>query len=53
VDREPDAFTVFNAMLPRRYLPAMCGNIFERRAASIAKQLQRGRGVGAILGVSV
>ena len=42
-DREPDAFTVFNAMLPRRYLPAMQGNVFERRAASIAQQLQRGK----------
>ena len=42
-DRTPDAFTVFNAMLPRRYLPEMQGNIFERRAASIAEQLQRGR----------
>ena len=42
-DREPDEFTVFNAMLPRRYLPSMQGNLFERRAASIAEQLQRGR----------
>ena len=45
-DRKPDEFTVFNAMLPRRYLPSMQGNIFESRAASIAEQLQRGKGGG-------
>ena len=42
-DRTPDEYTVYNAMLPRRYLPTMQGNIFERRAASIAAQLQRGK----------
>ena len=42
-DRTPDEYTVFNAMLPRRYLPSMRGNIFERRTASIATQLQRGK----------
>ena len=42
-DRKPDEFTVSNAMLPRRYLPSMQGNIFESRAASIAEQLQRGK----------
>ena len=43
VDRTPDEYTVFNAMLPRRYLPSMQGNVFERRAASIARQLTRGK----------
>ena len=42
-DRTPDEYTVYNAMLPRRYLPTLQGNIFERRAASIAAQLQRGK----------
>ena len=43
VDRTPDEYTVFNAMLPRRYLPSMQINVFERRAASIARQLTRGK----------
>ena len=43
VDRTPDEYTVFNAMLPRRYLPSMQGNVFEVRAASIARQLTRGK----------
>ena len=43
VDRTPDEYTVFNAMLPRRYLPSIQGNVFERRAASIARQLTRGK----------
>ena len=43
VDRTPDEYTVFNAMLPRRYLPSMQNNVFERRAASIARQLTRGK----------
>ena len=37
-----DAFSDFalvNAMLPRRYLPALQGNIFERLSASISRQL--------------
>ena len=42
-DRTPEEYTVFNAMLPRRYLPSMQDNVFERRAASIAAQLQRGK----------
>jgi ectoine hydroxylase-related dioxygenase (phytanoyl-CoA dioxygenase family) len=42
-DRTPDEYSVFNAMLPRRYMPSMRGNIFERRTASIATQLQRGK----------
>ena len=28
-DRTPDEYTVFNAMLPRRYYPPMQGNIYE------------------------
>ena len=42
-DRTPDEYTVFNAMLPRRYYPPMQGNIYERRTHSIATQLQRGK----------
>jgi hypothetical protein len=42
-DRTPDEYTVYNAMLPRRYYPAMQGNIYERRTLSIATQLQRGK----------
>jgi phytanoyl-CoA hydroxylase len=32
-------FSLINAMLPRVYLPALQGNIFERISASIARQL--------------
>jgi hypothetical protein len=38
--REPEDFSIVNVMLPRRYHPAWQGNIFERRAASVAAQLQ-------------
>jgi len=38
-DRKPDEFTLFNAMLPRVYLPEIQGNIFEKRCKSIADQL--------------
>ncbi len=37
--RDPDDFSIVNVMLPRRYHPAWQGNVFERRAASIAGQL--------------
>jgi phytanoyl-CoA hydroxylase len=37
--RQPDDFSIINVMLPRRYYPAWQGNIFERRAASVAQQL--------------
>jgi phytanoyl-CoA hydroxylase len=37
--RRPEEFSIINVMLPRRYFPAWVGNIFERRAASIAEQL--------------
>jgi phytanoyl-CoA hydroxylase len=36
---DPAGYAVVNVMLPRRYLPAWQGNVFERRAASIAEQL--------------
>lgn len=42
-DRTPDQYTVYNAMLPRRYYPPMQGNIYEKRTQSIARQLQRGK----------
>jgi ectoine hydroxylase-related dioxygenase (phytanoyl-CoA dioxygenase family) len=32
-------FSLVNAVLPRKYCPALQGNIYERRAASIARQL--------------
>ena len=32
-------FNIVNAMLPRQYEPALQGNLFERRAESIAAQL--------------
>lgn len=37
--RDPDDYSIINVMLPRRYHPAWRGNIFERRAASVAEQL--------------
>ena len=36
---DPTSYAIVNVMLPRRYLPSLQGNLFERRAASIAKQL--------------
>lgn len=36
---DPSGYAVVNVMLPRRYHPAWQGNIFERRAQSIAEQL--------------
>lgn len=38
--RDAADFSIVNVMLPRRYYPAWQGNIYERRAASIAAQLQ-------------
>lgn len=32
-------FSIVNAMLPRRYHPALAGNVYERRAQAIADQL--------------
>lgn len=36
---DPSGYAIVNVMLPRRYYPAWVGNVFERRAASIAVQL--------------
>ena len=36
---DPSGYAVVNVMLPRRYLPQWQGNLFERRAQSIAEQL--------------
>lgn len=38
-DRKFEEFQLVNAVLPRKYRPELIGNIFERRADSIAKQL--------------
>ena len=37
--RKFEDFALVNAMLPRVYQPALQGNVFERRAASVARQL--------------
>lgn len=37
--RAPQDFSIVNVMLPRTYHPAWQGNVYERRAASIAEQL--------------
>lgn len=36
---DPSGYAVVNVMLPRRYFPEWQGNLFERRAQSIADQL--------------
>jgi hypothetical protein len=36
---DPTGYAIVNVMLPRTYLPSWQGNAFERRAASIARQL--------------
>jgi hypothetical protein len=38
-DRKFEDFSLVNAVLPRRYQPDLKGNLFERRCASIARQL--------------
>jgi ectoine hydroxylase-related dioxygenase (phytanoyl-CoA dioxygenase family) len=38
-DRAFEDYSLVNAVLPRRYRPDICGNLFERRAASVARQL--------------
>ncbi len=43
---DPADYALINVMLPRRYHPAWADNLFERRAASIAEQLQ---GPGLVL----
>lgn len=42
--RRPEDFSIINVMLPRRYHPPWQGNVYERRAASVAEQLA-GRGM--------
>lgn len=37
--RSFEQYSIVNVMLPRRYWPAWQGNLYERRAASIAEQL--------------
>jgi phytanoyl-CoA hydroxylase len=37
--RKFEDFSLVNAVLPRRYKPELKGNIFERRCASVARQL--------------
>jgi ectoine hydroxylase-related dioxygenase (phytanoyl-CoA dioxygenase family) len=37
--RALEDFNLVNAVLPRRYWPGLCDNVFERRATSIATQL--------------
>ena len=37
--RDPEDFSIINVMLPRKYHPEWRGNVYERRAASIAEQL--------------
>ncbi len=41
--RNPEDYSIVNVMLPRRYYPAWVDNIFERRAASVARQLHGDR----------
>ena len=36
---DPSGYAIVNVMVPRRYYPAWVGNVFERRAQSIAEQL--------------
>ena len=38
-DRRFEDFSLVNAMLPRRYLPSLQGNLYERLSQSIARQL--------------
>lgn len=38
-DRAFENFSLVNAVLPRHYQPALRGNLYERRAASISRQL--------------
>lgn len=37
--RAVNDFSIFNVMLPRKYLPELKGNFWEERAADIARQL--------------
>lgn len=37
--RKPSEFEIINAMLPRKYYPALANNIYEQRAADVVRQL--------------
>jgi len=37
--KHPDDWQIVNAMLPRKYLPSLAGNVYELRAAAAAAQL--------------
>ncbi len=37
--KDPADFSIINVMLPRKYHPAWRGNVYEQRAATIARQL--------------
>lgn len=45
-DRKFEEYAIVNAMLPRKYHPPLAGNIYERRAASVVKQLFRDAPMG-------
>jgi ectoine hydroxylase-related dioxygenase (phytanoyl-CoA dioxygenase family) len=36
---DPEGYAIVNVMVPRRYYPVWVGNVYERRTASIARQL--------------
>ncbi len=38
-DRPIEQFAILNVMLPRRYHPPLAGNVYERRAAAVARAL--------------
>ncbi|MFZ5893435.1 MAG: phytanoyl-CoA dioxygenase family protein [Myxococcota bacterium] len=38
-DKPAESYSIINVMLPRRYHTALQGNVYERRAASITRQL--------------
>ena len=37
--RPIEQYAILNVMLPRVYWPALCGNVYERRAADVTRQL--------------
>lgn len=44
--RRPEDYSIINVMLPRTYYPDWRGNVFERRAASVTRQLH---GAGMVI----
>ena len=40
-DTKFEDFSIINAMLPRRYHPALAGNVYERRSEAVAAQLYK------------